>query len=99
MTKSICWIGIELCNPPKYDGLTYITTFVHIFEAQVPEQQRLLALDIVLKATPARWWVTHKENIEDWKQCRRLIQVRFNTDEGDMMQKYTKEGNPTYHVA
>jgi hypothetical protein len=39
MTKSVCWIGIELCNPPKYDGLTDITTFVQTFEAQVPEQQ------------------------------------------------------------
>jgi hypothetical protein len=51
-----------------------------------------------LKYTPTRWWATHKEKIEDWQQCRRLIQVRLNTDEEDMMQRYMGEGNPTYHV-
>jgi hypothetical protein len=37
--------------------------------------------------------------MEDWKQCRRLIQIIFNTEEGDMMHKYTGEGNPTEHIA
>jgi hypothetical protein len=37
-----------------------IKTFVQTFEAHVPEKQRILALDIVLKATLASWWVTHK---------------------------------------
>jgi hypothetical protein len=30
------------------------------------ENQILLALDIALKATPARWWGTHKEKINNW---------------------------------
>jgi hypothetical protein len=37
--------------------------------------------------------------MENWQQCRRLIQIRFNTEEGYMTQKHTGEGNPTYHVA
>jgi hypothetical protein len=28
MTKSVHWIGIELCDPPKYYGFTYIKKFV-----------------------------------------------------------------------
>jgi hypothetical protein len=56
----------KLCDPPKYDGLTDIRIFCKGFELQIPEQQRLLALDVVLKATPARWWVAHKEGMEDW---------------------------------
>jgi hypothetical protein len=73
------WIGAEVCDPPKYDGLTDVDIFVREFELQIPYQQRLLALDIALKVTPARWWVAHKDRIDNWKQCRRLLQVRFKT--------------------
>jgi hypothetical protein len=66
ITRSLCWIGMELCDPPKYDGLTDISSFVKVFELQIPEQQILLALDVVLKATPTRWWDSHKEGIEYW---------------------------------
>jgi hypothetical protein len=91
MTKSVWWIGIQLCNPPKYGDLTDITTFVQKIEAQVPEKQRLLALDVVLKSTPARWWEMHKWTMENWKQCRRLIQIRFNTEEGDITHKISSK--------
>jgi len=37
--------------------------------------------------------------MEDWQQCRRLIQIRFNIEEGDKKQKYIREGNPTNHLA
>jgi hypothetical protein len=60
-------------QPHKYDRFIDTTKFVKTFEAHVLKQHKLLALEIVLKATPARWWVTHKENIEDWQQCRILI--------------------------
>jgi len=26
-------------------------------------------MDEALKATPTRWWGTHKSNIADWVQC------------------------------
>ena len=67
MTRSLCYIGTKLCDPSKYDGLNDIEYFVQVFELQIPEQQILLALDVVLKATPARWWVAHKEGIEHWQ--------------------------------
>jgi hypothetical protein len=66
MTRSLHWIGTELCYPPKYDGLTNICLFVKEFELHVPSQQRFLALDIFLKVTPTRWWDAHREGMKDW---------------------------------
>jgi hypothetical protein len=63
-----------------YDGLTDISLFINEFELRVPEQQRLLALDVVLKATPTRWWVAHREGMKDWSHCKRLMQLRFGTE-------------------
>jgi hypothetical protein len=65
ITQSLRWIGMELCDPPMYEGLTDIILFVNTVEFQVPEKQILLALYVVLKATPTRWWVVHKEGMED----------------------------------
>jgi hypothetical protein len=31
---------------------------------------------------------THKENIADWKHCKRLMQIRFGIEDEGMMQKY-----------
>jgi hypothetical protein len=66
ITQSLHWIGIELCDPPRYDGLNDIILFITMFELQVPKQQRMLALDVFLKETPTRWWVAHREGMEDW---------------------------------
>jgi hypothetical protein len=48
-----------------YDGLTDIIIFVKELELQVPKQKGLLALDVVLKTTPSRWWVSHREGMHD----------------------------------
>jgi hypothetical protein len=91
ITRSLHWIGTELCNPPRYDGLTDISMFVKTFELQVPEQQRLLALDVVLKVTPSRWWVAHREGMKDWLQCNRLMQIRFGTEGENIAEIYRGE--------
>jgi hypothetical protein len=98
ITRSLHWIGTKLCDPPKYDGLNNIEYLVNVFKLNIPKQQRLLALDVFLKATPARWWATHKERIEDWQQCRRFMQVRFGTEVKYIAQKYIEVGDPTNHV-
>jgi hypothetical protein len=98
MTRSMRWIGTELCNLPRYDGLSDISMFVKTFELQVPEQQRLLALDVVLKVTPTRWWVAHREGMKDWLQCNRLMQIRFGTEGENIAHKYTGESDPAGHV-
>jgi hypothetical protein len=58
----------------------------------------LLSLDIELKATFARWWVAHKEKIEDWKQCRRLLQVIFGARNEYISWKHTRLSYPTKNV-
>jgi hypothetical protein len=55
-----------------------------------------LALDVALRETPTRWWETHKEGIEDWQHCKRLMQIRFGTEE--IMHKYTGMSSLTDHV-
>ena len=51
------------------------------FEEKLFEPQRVLALDVALKATPARWWATHKQTIHDWGQCQRLMILCFGDSE------------------
>jgi hypothetical protein len=92
------WIGKELCDPPRYEGLNDIRSFIKVFESYLPEHQRLLALDVVLKATPARWWVAHKKGMEEWLECRRLIQVRFDTKLEIIAKNYTRVSDPVVHV-
>ena len=64
VTKSVFCMTSEVCNLPSYDVLGDVNIFLDEYEEQVPENQRLLALDIALKVTPARWWGAHKKNIE-----------------------------------
>jgi hypothetical protein len=78
LTREVRWIGIEVRNMPTFDGLNHLETFLSYFEEIVPVQQRLLALDEALKATPARWWGTHKKNIMDWMQCHTLMEMHFS---------------------
>lgn len=66
MMKSMCWIGIEVCEPPSFDGINDFDTFVYKYQMQIPEKDKLRALHIALKATLTRWWATHKNHIEDW---------------------------------
>jgi hypothetical protein len=40
------------------------------YEEEVLENQRLLSLDMALKATPAIWWGVQKETIQDWYQFK-----------------------------
>jgi hypothetical protein len=74
---AVRWIGIEITQPPSFHGLNDLETFLTQYEDEVLENQRLLALDLALKATPARWWGTHKETITNWYQCKRLLRIRF----------------------
>jgi hypothetical protein len=65
----------------------------------VLENQRLLAVDITLKATPARWWGAHKGTIKDWYQCKQLLHIRFGTEQrSNQQQKYDGQGAPTKHL-
>jgi hypothetical protein len=54
LTKEVRWIGTTVSNLPTFDGLNPLESFLSDFETTVPIQQRLLAMDEALKATPTR---------------------------------------------
>jgi hypothetical protein len=76
-----------------------LETFLTRYEDVVVENQRLLALYLALKATTTIWWGAHKETIIDWYQCKRLLHIRFGTEQKDkMQQRYDGQGAPTEHL-
>ena len=81
-----------------FDGLSKIGKFLQEYEAQVPCTQRLKTLDMALRATPARWWATHKKNIATWETYHRLLTVRFGDDAGGISHKYDGQTNPRLHM-
>jgi len=66
MTKSLQWIGLEVRNVPCFDGTNDVEEFICAYQVILKESDWLRALDVSLKATPARWWATHKDHIRDW---------------------------------
>jgi hypothetical protein len=78
LTREVRWIGTTISKFPTFYGLNHLETFLLEFEEVVPVQQILLALDEALKATPTRWWGTHKRNIANWVQCRTLMIACFS---------------------
>jgi hypothetical protein len=63
---AISRVGAEIMEPPSFHGLNNLEEFLTKYEEEVLENQRLLALDIALKETLARWWgVRDKETIQD----------------------------------
>jgi hypothetical protein len=61
--------------------------------------QRLLSLDISLKETPSRWWGVHKETIQDWYQCKQLMHIRFDVEQGSTTVKnYDGRGALVEHL-
>jgi hypothetical protein len=75
-----------------------LETFLTQYEYEVLENQRLLALELALKATPTRWWGAHKATITNWYQCKRLLRIRFSAaQKNSKQQKYEGLGTPAKH--
>jgi hypothetical protein len=55
-------------------------------------------MDETLKATPTRWWGTHKKNITEWVQCCTLMTARFSTQVEGCEVRYTGQSYPKDHV-
>ena len=98
MTKSLRWIGIEINEIPSFHGLTDIQDFLEQFEQQIPHEQRIAAMDLAVRATPARWWYAHKENIASWDDIKRFMAIRFSDDREYVQQKYIGESDPWSHI-
>jgi hypothetical protein len=97
--RAVRWVGKEIREPPSFHGLNDLETFLTQYEDKVLENQRLLALDLALKATPARWWGTHKETITDWYQCKRILHIRFSAEhEYNKQPKYQGQEAPAEHL-
>ena len=60
MTKSPQWIGTELKDIRSFDGLADVNDFLQQFEQEILHEQRMAAIDLAVRATPTRWWYTHK---------------------------------------
>jgi hypothetical protein len=99
MTCALRWIGSEVREPPTFYGLNYLEEFFMNFELEVVENQILPVLDISLKATPSRWWGTHKEKINNWYQCKILLCIRFNAEQENRYEENCDGiGQPKEHV-
>ena len=53
---------------------------------------------MALKATPARWWATHKKSIADWQLCKQLLQLRFGEEIGYVGVMYDGQDRSSKHV-
>ena len=96
LTKSLHWIDTEVSQVPIFDGLSNFEYFLKEYEVQIPSSKRLQALDVALRATPARWWVAHKKNITTWEIYHRLLIIRFGEDgEAVQLVKLNGEVFPT----
>jgi hypothetical protein len=93
---AVRWIGTEIREPLNFHGLNDLENFLTQYEDEVLENQRLLVLDLTLKATPSRWWGEHKETITE---CKRLLCIRFGVEQiGNKQHKYDRLGTPTKHL-
>jgi hypothetical protein len=69
------------------------------FSLELVKNQRLPVFYISLKATPSHWWGTHKENINNWFQYKRILRIRFGEEkEKRALEKYDGFGQPGEHV-
>ena len=82
-------VGSNASELHKYEGLPNLASFLIEFEEKVIEYEHLSALDFMLKATPARWWGTHKKYISKWPQFRLLMEIRFGEEIIYTGHKYT----------
>ena len=99
MTCALRWIGSRVREPPTFYGQNNLEEFLRKFELEVLDSQRLLVLNISLKATPARWWGAHKKVIKDWYQCKRMMCIIFGRSQQDRhLHKYDGRGNPRQHI-
>jgi hypothetical protein len=55
-------------------------------------------MDEALKATPARWWGTHKHSITEWVQCHTLMAAWFSAQVEGCEVRYTGQSCPKDHV-
>ena len=88
ITKSLRCVSSEVRDMPHYDGLTDVDHLLDAFKREVPEKHRFQELDWMLCATSARWWGTHKNSFDDWREYRRMMRVCFGHPKVRLTEKY-----------
>ena len=96
--QSLRHVATEMVEFPIYEGLPGLCEFFQEFEKKVLEPERILDLDLALKATPTRWWETRKWMIHDWEQCQRLMMVHFGDIEVYHAGRYDGQNDPVSHL-
>ena len=51
-----------------------------------------------MRATPTRWWATHKKNIATWESYHRLMIIKFGEDVEAISCKYDGLMDPKVHI-
>ena len=82
-----------------YDGLTNVDKFLDAFEREVPKDHHFWALDLALRNTPARWWGTHKDSFDGWRDYRRMMRLWFGHPSTRLTEKYDGRDDPHDHLA
>jgi hypothetical protein len=68
-------------------------------EASVPETQRIVAMDVVVKGTPMHQWVMHHVDIQEWAQVVVCIKVQFQPMiEFELMIRFKGTEDPQEHI-
>ena len=98
ITQSLCRFVKEVFELLTYEAFPDFPEFLAEFKDKVSEPQRLLALDEALKATPTRWWETHKKSIDRCSLCCRLMEVHFSDTKSYQREKYDGRNDPNYHL-
>ena len=98
LTQSLWHVATEIVEFPIYEGLSRLSEFFQEFEEKFFQPRRMLALDVALKATPARWWETHKQMNHDWGQCQRSMLVCFDDSEVYHDGRYDGWNDPTSNL-
>ena len=99
MTSSLHYVLMKVRDLLTYDALNEVDTFLDAFEKEVLEKQHFQALDWVLWATPVRRWGTHKGSFDDWRECRRMMRVRFGKPKVQLTNKYDGHDDLHMHLA
>ena len=77
-TKSLRWVDSQPRTIPVYDGSTNPEPFIVQFSDQIPDLQKMEALESAFRATAVRWWMSHKRQISTWEACQKLLRLRFS---------------------
>ena len=98
LTKSLPWIGSEVSQVPIFSVLSLVKEILNAYDVHVPSSQRLQALDVALRATPARWWATHRKSIATWETCHRLLMIRFGEKVERIKCQYDGHNAPRLYI-